>query len=80
MSFPENVSDIPQLLRLWQSPPSPNSKRKRHKTVADLLCCGRSTVFKLVREGKIETVKVGSRLTLAKLSSVLPLMNGKEAK
>lgn len=39
---------------------------------ARLLCVGRSTVYRLIGEGKVEVVKIGRR-TLIRLSSIRAL-------
>ncbi len=45
--------------------------------MADILCCGKSTVFKLLKEGKLKSVKVGPRITLVPRSSVLEYLGAK---
>lgn len=70
----ENLTALPEFLRPWQDP---HSRRKRQPTVADILCCGKSTVFKLLKEGKLKSVKVGPRITLVPRSSVLEYLGAK---
>ncbi len=76
MSKNENQSALPEFMRPWQDP---HSRRKKQPTAADLLCCGKSTVFKLIKEGKLKAIKVGPRMTLIPRESVLALLNGSGA-
>jgi hypothetical protein len=66
------VQDLPPLLELFRSEKS-QSRQKDVPTVSDLLQIGRTSVFKLKKEGKFKVVRFSKRKVLAITKSVLAL-------
>lgn len=74
MSF----SNIPPLLQVWSDPKS--QRVNRPVTACDVAQVSPTTMWKWIREGKLDVVRYGTQLTRVRTDSLLRLLGASSPK